>query len=497
MKRRIPAASVLGALLLAAYAGFLIPHRTRVAGGSDSSGYLNTARGILEGRVVRDIPALRRYGLPPDGAFPNLFIALGHVPGPRPGTVAPFYPPGLPILMAGAIRVTGSPDAAYFVSPFFAVLGVGLMFLLLRDLGLPRSWSAMGAFLLASFPTWTFFALQPMSDVVATTLAIAAVLFARRARGSAAWAAAGGASLGLAVLVRPTNALLIVPMLFALPATRRAWAMLSLGGLPFAIFLAVWNSTVYGSPFRSGYGAVLSDAMSLDFFRNHFAHYFFWMSALTGGVVIAGWILAGFDARIGARDRAMLICWLLVFFAFYCFYGPYETWWYTRFLMPGLPAAIAGSLLCGHHLLEAQARAVRPPFPGRRMTAAAIALGTFAAAAGVVYQADQGVYRFFRGERIYLRASRMAERLVPPGGLVVAMQMTGALEYYTEVPYTMWNWLDEGRLVVLDRALRERGGTWYALLAPFEVESVKRLFPGRWTELGREGDVALWRLERP
>jgi hypothetical protein len=124
-------------------------------------------------------------------------------------------------------------------------------------------------------------------------------------------------------------------------------------------------------------------------------------------------------------------------------------------------------------------------------------LGIFAAAAGIVYQADQGVHRFFRGERIYLRASRMAERLVPPGGLVVAMQMSGALEYYTKVPYAMWNWLDEGRLVVVDRALRANGGTWYALLAPFEVEHVRVRFPGTWTELGREGDVVLWRLEPP
>jgi hypothetical protein len=491
--RRYPSAVVWGAALLAAYAAFLIPHTTRVAGGSDSSGYLNLTRNILEGRIVRDLPQIARYELPAGMAFEHVFVPLGHVPGPRPNTMAPFYPPGLPLLMAGAVKLSGFGHAAYFVPPLFGWLGVWLMFLLLRDLQLSATWAIAGASLLAAFPTWTFFALQPMSDAVATTISIAAILFARRARSSGVWAVAAGAALGLAVLVRPTNGLLLLPLAFALPWTLRSAAAFFLGGAPFGLFLAIWNRALYGSPFRTGYGGVLS-TLSTDHFSSHFVHYTFWMTALTGGAVIAGWMISAWDSRIAWRDRALLLSWLGVFFAFYCFYGPYEAWWYTRFLMPGLPAAIAAALLVTRHLLDAQARVPRAPLAGSRASVAAFVLWLFSFATGTIYTGEHGVHRNFQSERVYERASRMAEQRVPEGGLVLAMQMSGALEHYTRVPYAMWNWLDEGRATVLDRALRGRGGNWYALLAPFEVESVRGHFPDPWTELGREGDVVLWKL---
>ena len=38
------------------------------------------------------------------------------------------------------------------------------------------------------------------------------------------------------------------------------------------------------------------------------------------------------DRRLGRSDRAMLAAWFGLFLLFYCFWGPYEAWWFTRYL---------------------------------------------------------------------------------------------------------------------------------------------------------------------
>jgi hypothetical protein len=74
------------------------------------------------------------------------------------------------------------------------------------------------------------------------------------------------------------------------------------------------------------------------------------------------------------------------------------------------------------------------------------------------------------------------------------MQMSGALHYYTDRTYVMWNMLDAARLAQLRAETEGRGYRWYALLAPFEQEEVKKNFRETWREIDRTGDVALWEL---
>ncbi|HEU5250075.1 MAG TPA: hypothetical protein VFW15_08810, partial [Thermoanaerobaculia bacterium] len=61
------------------YAVLLARSNSFVAGGSDSSGYLNEARLMARGRAKEEIPAISRLGLPPDRA--ELFIPLGYRDG--------------------------------------------------------------------------------------------------------------------------------------------------------------------------------------------------------------------------------------------------------------------------------------------------------------------------------------------------------------------------------------------------------------------------------
>ncbi len=158
------------------YAWLLFWHASFSVGGSDSSGYANAARLILTGRVVEPVEALKHLGLPP--GFVRAFIPLAFVPGPRPGTMVPFYPPGMPLHVALAGLVAGWNYGPFVVSPLAALVSVFLVYLLGRELGLSRLFSTAGAAVLALCPVFVFMAEQPMSDTVATMWSLAAILFA-------------------------------------------------------------------------------------------------------------------------------------------------------------------------------------------------------------------------------------------------------------------------------------------------------------------------------
>jgi hypothetical protein len=186
----------------------------------------------------------------------------------------------------------------------------------------------------------------------------------------------------------------------------------------------------------------------------------------------------------------VLLSWFAAFFLFYCFYAPYEAWWYTRFLLPGIPAMILGALVVARDLLFPAGR-TRPA-----SGAVAVALVLLAAAlfVGMQFDEKQRVHRFYKGERIYPQACALAQKRVPANGIVVSMQMSGALHYYTDVTYSMWNWLLPERFGELRVSTESRGFRWYALLAPYETDYVRRNLPGQWREIDRVGDVVLWEL---
>jgi hypothetical protein len=93
-RRRLLARLGVAAVFLT-YALVLFHHTVFAVGGADSSGYMNAARLLSEGRATACIRGLDRLGLGPE--FAESFIPLGFTPGPRPGTMSGSYPPGLPL----------------------------------------------------------------------------------------------------------------------------------------------------------------------------------------------------------------------------------------------------------------------------------------------------------------------------------------------------------------------------------------------------------------
>lgn len=470
-----------------AYAWLLFWHASFSVGGSDSSGYANAARLILTGRVAEPVEALRHLELPQD--FVRLFIPLAFEPGPRPGTMVPFYPPGLSLHIAFAALVAGWNYGPFVVSPLAALASVFLVYLLGRELGLSRLFSTAGAAVFALCPAFVFMALQPMSDVVATMWCLAAILLALRSRRRESWAAAAGACLGIAVLVRPADLLLVIPIVFALRLRRRTLLWFVLGGTPFAAVFLVWNRLAFGNPFRTGYADL--GGFSLAYFPQRFRHYAGWLARLMSPLPLAGWVLVGLDRRVTLRDRLLLLLWFAGFFLFYCVWAAYEAWWYTRYLLPAVPALILASLLVTRDGLSPQQRG-RTAVPRRAL--AALALAIVLAFEGVWIR-DLNVLRFGEGERLYPDACRWAESKVPPRALVISMQMSGALKYYTNLTPVRWDWIQPQQVPLLRERARTEGYQWFALLFPFEEKELRERIPWGWTKMGNLREATLWRLE--
>jgi 4-amino-4-deoxy-L-arabinose transferase-like glycosyltransferase len=332
-----------GAVACAGYFAFLVSRAAFSVAGSDSSGYFNTARSLAAGTLVETIPIYQELGLDPDRV--HLVVPLGFVPGPRPGTIAPFYPVGVPLHMLVFAAIGGWAIGPFIVSPLAAALCVLLIARLGRDLGLSVGACMAAATMLAACPVFLFQALQPMSDVLALLWSLAAVLAAVRAQRRMAWAATSGIAFGIAVLVRPTSLLVIFPVLAALPWRGRLLALFALAALPAASLLFFYDATCYGSPLRTGYGAggALAD-FAWSNFPPRFRHYSRWLARMLAPPLV-GWLVYLFRAGKERSLRLLLVAWFLPFFVVYCFYGPYETWWYTRYLLPAIPALLLGMLL--------------------------------------------------------------------------------------------------------------------------------------------------------
>jgi hypothetical protein len=478
---------------LALYGALLVRASSSIAGGADSSGYLNAARLFSRGRAVERIQALERWQFPVQWA--GRFIPLGFSPSVRPGSMAPSYPPGLPLHMAAAAAVGGWARAPFLVPPAAAMACLVLLYLLGRELSLSRTLSAAAAILLAACPIFFGMAIQPMSDVPATLWILAALLAGLRARRRESWAILCGIAFGIAVLVRPTDLLAAPAVALALPAKKSPIWKAGLAALPIGALLAIYNTAAFGSPTATGYGLMLSSALSASNVWPAIRNYGHWLLILLTPLLPLAWLAVSVDRRVSARDRALLLLWFGAFLVFYSFYEVYEDWWSVRFLLPAIPAMILAACLL--------ARDIPATFQDRSLLGRRFRMKDLIGAAllGSILVVDVVHIRRFdllgmaRGEAVYRDASLWAASTLPADSLVASMQMSGALKYYTNVPIVRWDLVDAARFQDFRQTVESRGVRWYALLWPFEEAEFQKRLPGRWTRIGASRDIGLWRLD--
>jgi membrane protein YfhO len=489
--RLVKVVAVVGVLI---YGYALVKSAVHAVGGSDTSGYLRLARSLLQGDIVQRVTELDLLGLPDE--FIRNFIPLAYDPGPQSGTMTPLYPVGMPLLMAAGALIGGWEHGPFLINPIAAALSLILIYLIGLELGLPRGFSIWAAIMLAASPTLIYLALQPMSDAMAMFWGLVAILGALRSRKRDSWALLAGAAFGMAFLIRPTNILLLIPLLFSLRLKPKTILYFLLGGMPTAAIFLAYNAVVFGHPLATGYGRIgLWRALGIGGFKERFDHYWYWIKVTMSPLPLLCWLAVTVDRKVEWRNRLMLLSWFGAFFLFYCCYDDYNAWWYTRFLLPGYPALVLGVVLIARDLPELLRTWVSESNRARLKWVMLIIMAAVPLSHERRYINKLDVFSIGVAEEANQTSCLWADQRLPSKSLIVSMQMSGALKFYTGRPIVRWDAIAPGQWPEVKKRAAERGYQWYALLQPFEVEDARKRMGGRWTELGVSGPISLWQIE--
>jgi 4-amino-4-deoxy-L-arabinose transferase-like glycosyltransferase len=473
---------------LAAYSIWLARQSTAVAGGSDSSGYLNSARLLASGhlRTPLRVPELGPASVL-TGAF---FQPLGFSAFDRQ-TATPTYPSGLPLHYAAAGKLLGWEAGPLLVGLGAALAALILCYAVAREMGLAPGLATACAAALAAFPPFVFASIQPLSDTLATAWCLAAVLAALRAQRNSLWALGCGLALAVAVLVRPSNLLLLPALVVLLGLDARRLALFVAGGLPGAAWLAFYNHTLYGGVFRSGY-PLIDDAFRTEYFAATLRHFVRWLAVFLPAIFLLLPFAVFFDARARTRTLLALALWFGGITSLYLFYAiSQEAWSCLRFLLPAVPALIIAAL----RGLQAVTRHVKV-FKDRRVHAAlSFALAAWALAAGWHWTEKFGLRYIQTYEQPYADACIAARTQLPPNALIVAFQVSGALYFYTDRAVLRWDAL-HGREFFDVAALASSAGIplCAVLFDTEEKPALREHCPGEWTKISTHRSISLWRL---
>lgn len=474
-------------LVACAYLGLIAAYCSPYAAGSDSSGYLNLARLLLRGELVTPVP--RIDGLAPPEWNYYFQQPLGFKVDWAAGTEAPTYPPGFPLHLALAALFIELDHATILVNVLLVVAAAGLMIALGRRFGLPWPWALAAAALFWASPMFISAALQPMSDLPATVWVLAAIWCALRARDRWPWAFAAGMAVAVAVIVRPSNLLAVLPVAVALGFRLRAWLALVAGGLPGAGFLAAYNFALYGSAFTTGYGSV-DDLFRAEHVPHNTAHFALWIFLLASPPVTLAALALPCLRRPSPLPVGLAIVWAAAFTAFYAFYyHAGEAWWYLRFILPMFPAVILAGTIALHQTSLRLAGNHR----ARWLPAGLVALA-------LIW--DAGMARRLSlvatkaSEAGYEQSARWTNAHVPANAIVLQMQCGGALTYYTDFTLVRWDLLEANTTWVrLQEAARDAGRPIYAALFDFEhAPALEQHTPGEWRPLTRIGQINILQL---
>ena len=476
---------VLAIIGLAAFGAVIAARMGGGAGGSDSSGYINAAQLIGEGRLhaPRRIPAL-----PHSSEYPEyLTTPLGFKPS-GPTQMTPTYPLGFPAIIAAVTVLFGPTMAPKVTIWLHAIAALVLVGILAKKARLSNGWAIAGMVLLGTSPLMLSYSVQAMSDVPAMVWVTLIIVTAWSEGKAGVRHVFVGIAFSMAIFVRPTNVLALIPLSVCLAADWRKWLFFGLGGIPGGFVWFRVNVVLYGKAISTGYGD-MSNYFGTAFAGPTFVHYAVWLPVILSPAV-ALLLVFPFLGQISLRLRVLVGAWVvpwLGFYAVYSFTG--STWWYLRFLLPCFPALILGTLLAAKQVTRGWGS-----FGIRASGAAALVClliwSTFWTRK--LFALNSGI-----DDRIYQRGVMVAEQTIPKHALILAMQMSGALECYSKRPFLRWDFIDPDLASGLRQDCLAQGKSIYAVLFPFEVQEVtRRRLPGPWKEIASVGQIGIWRLER-
>jgi hypothetical protein len=334
-----------------------------------------------------------------------------------------------------------------------------------------------------------------MSDMVSAAWVTLAVLAALRGRRNPNWAIVSGAAFAVACVVRPSNGLLLLPLALALPSVPAVLLRFAVGAAPGFAFLFGFNQLVHRHPLRTGYGDV-AEEFALSYFRQRWNHYTHWLGKTFTPLVPLAWLGVVASRETRWRDRLLLLVWFGSYFVFFCFYRFYAQWWYLRFLVPGFPALIIGAILAvrgAWHTLDLRLHLTRLERTSGNVIPALV-LG-FVLSREVSVGVSRRVFDTAETEAIFRRACRYAAEQLPAGSIVLSFLMSGALEYYTDLPYLRFDSMDRRMARRILRRTQRQGCRWYALVHPHELDAFRQRDLGQWRQIGAPANALLFELD--
>ena len=488
LKRSLSRAELgLGALLLV-LGSVLYVLTGAVAGGSDNSGYFNEAR-LFSQHTVHAEPRVLA-GVPAGEAPPFLYIPLGFKPAPD-GTprMVPTYPPGLSLMLVPMASVAGWRHSGDILLILHSLAGVVLLFALGIRCGLPGPWALFGSALLAASPLYLYTSLQALSDVPATTWALAAVLAAWKGREHARWALLSGLAVAVAFLIRPSNFLIALPVIAAVGFAPGRLLLVALGALPGIAATMAINQAAYGGYFKSGYGAIGAE-FHLGMVPVTLGYCIKWMPVLFSPIVIASPVIVAFF-RSRPRVAAVLATWAAAFIGFYSAYRwTHESWWFLRFLLPAAPAIIVAGLLVTRSCFDGLRNSFRGPWLG--LLAALLVLASIGAEVAQVLSLE--AWSIGRGERKYGRVASWLVHNAPANSVVIVNQFSGSMLYFTNFTFLRGDQIDAATAERVRKAVLTEGRPLYAVLFQFEDNLAGRV-PGRWGMVWSDEGVEVLRCD--
>lgn len=455
-----------------------IARNSWTASGADQYAYVSQADLWLERNLTVPVP-LAATAPWPDAVWS--FAPYGFRPATTGAAIVPVTAPGLPLMMAGAKAIAGH-CSMFLVTPLCGALLVWIMFAIGRRmesdvLGLAAAWFT------ATSPAVLAMLVSPMSDVPAAALWALALFFAiGRTRSSAL--GAGLAASG-AILIRPNLA-----PLAALLAAWRWWtadnpehrkdaALIAIGTVPGCLIVAWTNNALYGSPLASGYGS-LSSLFSMANVGTNLARYGTWLVESQTPLAVLG-IAALLPFTLvwpgrWQRQAALLFgATLVVVWALYLAYMPYEAWWFLRFMLPSWPAICLGMAVVIVRLGRTHSVALRLAAFGL-----ALAVGAYT----IRFAVNNGAFPSGEGDHRYVSIAKIVEQATEPSAVIFTGQHSGPTRYYAGRTIVRYELVDPAWLDRAVQWLTAAGRRPYFLLEEYEVLDWEKRF-GAANTLGR------------
>jgi hypothetical protein len=454
---------LIAALAAVALATVGIVRGTWAVGGSDSSCYALMAQAMASGQL-QPSSALAVEAPWPDAS--RTLAPGGFIPSPvRPDASSPICAPGFSVLMAPLAAAFGR-NAIFLLIPLSGAVLVLSAFLIARRLAGGMA-GATAALLTATSPIVLFQVVQPMNDVLAAALWLAAM----------AWLItkprpiATGILIGLAILVRPNLAPLALvvaawPLVLKHPQPFREITLMAIAAVP-GVALMLWlNAELYGSVAASGYGDAMQlfSAAHIQDNLTHFGRALWqtqYLVPLLG--VIAPVIFAGDQRRVAA----VLLIAAGVITTIYLLYQPYPEWWYLRFLIPALVLLL---ILASAVAVELATRA--------RMGGVIPIVAVMLAILGTRAAGDRQAFELQRMEGRYRDTAALITDRLPANAVLITVWQSGSVRFHAGRDAVLWDSLDPAWL---DRAiawLSERGLQPYFLLERREEPEFRARFRG-------------------